>query len=72
MLLKACPNELFCPPLDSYPEEREFALAGEGVVMKLLVVVGMGGRLLFEIVLALLLDEIYPIAYGLTAFYCVC
>ncbi len=32
LLLKACPKELFYP-LDSIPEEREFALAGDGVVI---------------------------------------
>ena len=52
---KTWPTEF--KPLCSDPLDKEYALAGEGVDMKLLLDVDIGGRLLFDIVLALLLDE---------------
>lgn len=54
--LKVYPKE-FEVPLWSDPVDKELALAGEGFVIKLFVAVGIGGRLLLDIVLALLLDE---------------
>ncbi len=64
------------PPLESEPLppcDKLLALAGDGAVIKLLVLVGMGGRLLLDIVLALLLEFTDGgMFYGLTLIYWVC